>query len=74
VKLILPIASTIGRASKLVMSICSTGDDSNLALRVSLAWLSSLVLMSVSVVIWNSKKEIYYSLTTFERLTGSTAP
>ena len=36
VKLILPIASTIGRASKLVMSICSTSFDSSSALRVSL--------------------------------------
>ena len=50
-KLILPIASTIGRASKLVMSICSTVRDSSSALRVSLIWLSSWILMSVSVVI-----------------------
>src|SRR3546814_3671468 len=40
VKLILPIASTIGRASKLVMSICSTVVDSNSALRTSLAGAS----------------------------------
>ena len=50
VKLILPIASMIGRASKLVMSICSTVEDSNSALRMSLILVSSLVLMSVSVV------------------------
>src|SRR3569623_149075 len=36
VKLILPMASTIGRASNLVMSICSTGLDRSSALRVSL--------------------------------------
>src|SRR3546814_5102022 len=40
VKLIVPIASTIGRASKLVMSICSTVVDSNSALRTSLAGAS----------------------------------
>src|SRR3546814_12400182 len=40
VKLILPIASTIGRASKLVMSICSTVVDSNSALRTSLVGAS----------------------------------
>src|SRR5690606_14419218 len=36
VKLILPIASMIGRASKLLMSMCSTSVESNSALRVSL--------------------------------------
>src|SRR6185295_8836594 len=50
VKLILPIASTIGRASNLVMSICSTGLDRSSALRVSL----TLGSISVSVVISSS--------------------
>src|SRR5436190_3899298 len=55
VKLILPIASTIGRASKLVMSICSTSLDNSSALRVSLIWASSWTLLRVSVVIVCSK-------------------
>src|SRR5688500_7832648 len=51
VKLILPIASTIGRASKLVRSICSTGLASSSDLRVSLTlgW-SVPTAVSVSVV------------------------
>src|SRR3954454_14921725 len=51
VKLILRIASTIGRASKLVMSICSTGLDRSSCLRVSLTVersISSSVVMSCS--------------------------
>jgi hypothetical protein len=54
VKLILPIESMIGRASNLVMSICSTGLDSSSALRVSLIRSGSCVLISVSVVIENT--------------------
>src|SRR6185503_14850443 len=42
VKLILPIASTIGRASNWVMSICSTMLDRSSALRVSLALVWSM--------------------------------
>src|SRR5690242_8880606 len=51
VKLIFPIASMIGRASNLVMSICSTGVDNNCCLRVSLIAdpsISSSVVISCS--------------------------
>src|SRR6478672_603166 len=51
VKLILPIESMIGRASNLVMSICSIGVDSSSALRLSLMRSASCVLTRVSVVI-----------------------
>src|SRR6187399_357818 len=47
VKLILPIASMIGRASKLVMSMCSTSVESSSALRVSL--IGASVMMSSPV-------------------------
>src|SRR3954471_8605722 len=46
VKLIFFIASTIGRASKLVMSICSTVVESSSALRVSL--MGSVIDLSLS--------------------------
>src|SRR3982750_1772518 len=63
VKLILPMASTIGRASNLVMSICSTGVARSSDLRVSLTLLRSI---SCSVVIANTssfprKRESRYS-------------
>src|SRR6476646_6136243 len=65
VKLILPMASTIGRASKLVMSICSTGVDSRSALRLSLIRSASWTLFSVSVCMVTSsfprKRESRYS-------------
>src|ERR1700739_2697328 len=40
VKDILPMASMIGRASKLVMSMCSTGVESNWALRFEFDFLA----------------------------------
>src|SRR5438270_10409230 len=48
VKLILPIASTIGRASNWVMSICSTGVASSSCLRVSLILDSEFISCSNS--------------------------
>src|SRR3546814_14534559 len=48
VKLIFFIASTIGRASKLLMSICSTSVDSSSALRVSLMRASVVILVSMN--------------------------
>src|SRR5581483_12402512 len=50
------IASTIGRASNLVMSICSTGVESSSALRVSLTVERSI---SSSVVISCSKCRLF---------------
>src|SRR6478609_1758645 len=51
VKLISAIASTIGRASKLVMSICLTCFESSSALRVSLiGGFAAAVLVRVSVM------------------------
>src|SRR5690349_17719744 len=51
VKLILPIESMMGRASNLVMSICSMGVASSSALRVSLIRSVSWTLFSVSASI-----------------------
>src|SRR5215216_2056059 len=47
VKLIFFIASTIGRASKLLMSICSTTFESSSALRVSLILVGSFIALGL---------------------------